>query len=107
MAAVVHHGGAGTTAIGLMAGVPSVITPLIYDQRFWAWRVENIGAGPKPIGWNQLTIDNLTAAIETALHDNTIEQKTKDIANKINEENGVDEAVKLFNTYYNHGAGKT
>ena len=35
MAAVVHHGGAGTTAEGLRAGVPTVITPFVLDQPFW------------------------------------------------------------------------
>ena len=35
MAAVVHHGGVGTTAAGLAAGVPSIITPFFADQPFW------------------------------------------------------------------------
>ena len=47
MAAVVHHGGAGTTAAGLAAGVPAVVTPFFADQPFWAQRVYDLGAGPK------------------------------------------------------------
>jgi UDP:flavonoid glycosyltransferase YjiC (YdhE family) len=100
MAAVVHHGGAGTTAAGLRAGVPSVITPLIYDQRFWAWCVENAGAGTKPINWTELNANNLSAAINTALTNKDIINKAWDIGNKIRSENGVEEAVKLFNAFY-------
>lgn len=36
VAAVVHHGGAGTTAASLRAGVPSVVIPFLIDQPFWA-----------------------------------------------------------------------
>ncbi len=49
MAAVVHHGGAGTTGAGLRAGVPSIIVPGANDQPFWGRRVEALGAGPAPI----------------------------------------------------------
>ena len=46
MAAVVHHGGAGTTAEGLRAGVPAVIVPFAFDQSFWGARVKALGLGP-------------------------------------------------------------
>lgn len=49
MAAVVHHGGAGTTAAGLRAGKPSVIVPFFGDQPFWGDRVHALGAGPAPV----------------------------------------------------------
>ncbi|MEM8600778.1 MAG: glycosyltransferase, partial [Bacteroidota bacterium] len=48
MAAVVHHGGAGTTAAGLRAGCPSVVCPFFGDQPFWGRRVHALGAGPEP-----------------------------------------------------------
>ena len=100
MAAVIHHGGAGTTAAGLRAGVPSVITPLIFDQRFWSWCVEKIGVGTKPIAWNKLGVDNLSSAIQAALHDNVMQNKAGLIGQEIRAENGVEEAVKLFHSYY-------
>ncbi|MCP4593378.1 MAG: glycosyltransferase family 1 protein, partial [bacterium] len=48
-AAVVHHGGAGTTGAGLRAGVPGIVVPFGGDQPFWARRVEALGVGPAPI----------------------------------------------------------
>jgi vancomycin aglycone glucosyltransferase len=45
VAAVVHHGGAGTTTIAAMAGVPQVVVPQIWDQHYWAKRVQELGIG--------------------------------------------------------------
>lgn len=39
MAAVVHHGGAGTTSAGLTVGIPSIVVPFTMEQPFWAERV--------------------------------------------------------------------
>ena len=64
MAAVVHHGGAGTTAEGLRAGVPSVIVPFILDQPFWGARIKALGLGPDPIPQKKLTADRLANAIK-------------------------------------------
>ena len=66
MAAVVHHGGAGTTAEGLRAGVPSVIVPFVLDQPFWGARVKALGLGPDPIPHKNLTADRLARAIHSA-----------------------------------------
>ena len=49
MAAVVHHGGAGTTAAGLRAGIPSILVPHFADQPFWGQRIAALGVGPKPV----------------------------------------------------------
>lgn len=49
VAAVVHHGGAGSTAAGLRAGRPSLVCPFLGDQPFWAARVRALGAGPVPL----------------------------------------------------------
>ncbi len=67
MAAVVHHGGAGTTAEGLRAGVPSVIVPFILDQPFWGARIKALGLGPDPIPQKNLTADRLANAIKLAV----------------------------------------
>lgn len=45
VAAVVHHGGAGTTAAAARAGVPQLITPMFSDQFYWGRRITELGLG--------------------------------------------------------------
>ncbi len=66
-AAMIHHGGAGTTASALRAGVPSVIVPLAADQPFWAWRAHKTGANPPPIPVTELSVERLQSALQQAL----------------------------------------
>ncbi|MFF5288236.1 glycosyltransferase [Paractinoplanes globisporus] len=63
VAAVVHHAGAGTTAAGLRAGVPAVAVPVLADQPFWARRLHDLGAAPRPIPMPALTAEALAAAL--------------------------------------------
>ncbi|KLT46416.1 UDP-Glycosyltransferase/glycogen phosphorylase [Cutaneotrichosporon oleaginosum] len=67
VSAVCHHGGAGTTAAGLRAGLPTIIVPFFGDQMFWGNAVAAAGAGPTPIPHKKLSVDTLTNAIEFAL----------------------------------------
>ncbi len=55
VAAVVHHGGAGTTGAALQVGVPAVVVPFTMDQPFWGLRVAALGVGPQPIPRKRLT----------------------------------------------------
>jgi UDP:flavonoid glycosyltransferase YjiC (YdhE family) len=93
--AVVHHGGAGTTAAGLRAGVPSILIPHTADQPFWGSRVAAIGAGPKPIPVKQLTSGALAAAIKQADME-IIRRRAGEIGRLIRTENGVGETVALI-----------
>ncbi|MGB3717400.1 MAG: glycosyltransferase, partial [Candidatus Promineifilaceae bacterium] len=72
MSAVIHHGGAGTTAAGLRAGTPSVVVPFFADQPFWGQRIYELGAGPKPIPRKKLTAEKLATAIKKAIGDEQI-----------------------------------
>ncbi|MDN3239528.1 glycosyltransferase [Glycomyces tritici] len=74
-AAVVHHGGAGTTATAAIAGTPQVVLPQIVDQPYWARRVAELGIGAAHRGPN-LTTRSLAAAITTALTAETRERAT-------------------------------
>ncbi|KAJ7974048.1 Sterol 3-beta-glucosyltransferase [Quillaja saponaria] len=65
--AVVHHGGAGTTAAGLRAGCPTTIVPFFGDQFFWGDRIHQKGLGPSPITISQLSIESLSNAIRFML----------------------------------------
>ena len=96
MAAVVHHGGAGTTAAGLRAGVPSVLIPFMGDQPFWGRRVHDLGTGTKPIPRKQLTADKLAEAIETAVSDEVMRERAASLGERIRAENGVSQAVRLI-----------
>jgi sterol 3beta-glucosyltransferase len=95
MAAVVHHGGAGTTAAGLRAGVPAVIVPFTVDQPFWAWRVHELGVGPKWILRKGLTAEKLAAAIDQAVHDQAMVQRAEELGRTIRSEDGPGTAVRL------------
>ncbi|MBK0394038.1 glycosyltransferase [Ramlibacter algicola] len=67
LAAVVHHGGAGTTAAALRAGVPQVVLPLFLDQHHHGHAVHRAGLGPKPMRMERVTAPQLRAMVETAL----------------------------------------
>jgi UDP:flavonoid glycosyltransferase YjiC (YdhE family) len=99
MAAVVHHGGAGTTAAGLRAGVPSIVVPFFGDQPFWGQRVAALGVGPAPIPRQKLTADALAQAIQHATTDTTMQRKAAELGAKIRAEDGVAEAVKQIERY--------
>lgn len=94
VAAGVHHGGAGTTAASLRAGVPNVVVPFFADQPFWGWRVEKLGAGPKPIPRLKLTAEKLAAAITQAVTDPKIQRRAADLGDKICAEDGIGNAVR-------------
>lgn len=95
VAAVVHHGGSGTTAAGLRAGKPTVICPFIGDQPFWGHVVYEQGAGPQPIPQKQLTVDGLAAAVTTAIGNDSIRQRAMTIGQKLSQEDGVGNAVAI------------
>ncbi len=96
MAAVVHHGGVGTTAAGLAAGVPSIIIPFFADQPFWGQRVYELGVGPKPIRRRRLTADNLTEAIGRAVSDEEMRKRAASLGKRIRAEDGIAQAVTII-----------
>lgn len=101
VSAVVHHGGAGTTASGLRAGVPNVIVPHMADQPFWGRRVAALGAGPKPVPAAKLTAHGLAEAIRQATGDPVMRQRATDLGAKLRAEDGVATAVTLVDRYLN------
>jgi sterol 3beta-glucosyltransferase len=103
MAAVVHHGGAGTTAAGLRAGTPTIIVPSFGDQFFWGRRVHELGAGPEPIPRKKLTVERLAEAIRQTIEDDTIGNNVDRLGQQIRAENGVEAAVQMIETFSREG----
>ncbi len=87
--AVVHHGGVGTTAIGLKYGKPSLIIPFSGDQPFWAEQVRKAGCGPKPIARNHITIRNMTKALLDLTNNKTYYENARRIGEELTNRHGV------------------
>jgi UDP:flavonoid glycosyltransferase YjiC (YdhE family) len=90
---VVHHGGAGTTAAALRAGVPSVVVPFTADQRFWAQRVHRIGAAPRPVPAGRVSPADLVVAFDRAMHDPSVRAHAALAKRLLGAEDGVGNAV--------------
>lgn len=67
VAAAIHHGGAGVTAAGVAAGVPSVAMPFLGDQFYWAQQLHALGCGPPPLERLHLTAQELAHTIHDLL----------------------------------------
>jgi sterol 3beta-glucosyltransferase len=95
MAAVCHHGGAGTSAAGFRAGVPSVILPFALDQFAWAQRSYELGVGSKPLPAKNLNAEKLAQALNEAAKDAVIE-RARELGRNIAEENGARAGARII-----------
>jgi UDP:flavonoid glycosyltransferase YjiC (YdhE family) len=100
VAAVVHHGGAGTTAEGFRSGVPAIIVPHFYDQFFWGRRVLDLGVGPRLIPRNRLNADALATALRVATTDPRMRRRAAELGARIRAEDGVGRAVAAFERHF-------
>ncbi len=96
MAAVIHHGGAGTTAASAISGVPQIIVPHILDQYYWGHKVYKSHLGPKPVWRSKLTSKNLAAAVRECLSNDLIQQSARTASEMINQQNSLEMAVRLL-----------
>ncbi|XP_065870785.1 sterol 3-beta-glucosyltransferase UGT80B1 isoform X2 [Euphorbia lathyris] len=106
-AAAVHHGGSGSTAAALSAGIPQVICPFLFDQFYWAEKMSWLGVAPEPVKRVHLAPDKmddmsirvaanmLTKSIKDALS-SEVKSRALEIAHRISLEDGVMEAVKVL-----------
>lgn len=94
MAAVVHHGGAGTTAAGLRAGVPAVVIPHGLDQPAWARRVRELGVGTS-LPHKRLSAERLAEAIQYVLK-SEVREAAGALGEKIQSENGAETAARII-----------
>ena len=98
VSAVVHHGGAGTSAAGINAGKPTVVVPFFGDQPFWGAMIARAGAGPEPIPYKKLTAENLAEAIQEAVKPET-QARAEELGAKIREEKGADLGGRYFHDH--------
>ncbi|GAA3955149.1 glycosyltransferase [Actinomadura viridis] len=96
MAAVVHHGGAGTTAAGLRAGVPTVVCPFFGDQPYWGERVAALKAGPVPLPFRELTAPRLADAVRQAVRTPEMAERAAALGRHISAEDGVTRACEVL-----------
>ncbi|GAA4997042.1 glycosyltransferase [Actinopolymorpha pittospori] len=96
VAAVVHHGGAGTTGAAVAAGRPQVICPFVADQPFWGRRMHVLGVAPAPIDQRRLSPAELASAIRRVLDEQTFASKAEGLGALVRDEDGVMNAVELL-----------
>jgi sterol 3beta-glucosyltransferase len=95
-AGVVHHGGFGTTAAGLQAGIPALVIPHLADQFYWGQRVYELGLGPQPIRRTRLEVEGLTVALNELVGNETLGLTASRLGEEIRTERGVEVAVHLI-----------
>ena len=95
-AGIVHHGGFGTTAAGLRAGIPALVIPHVADQFYWGQQVHDLGVGPQPIRHTKLDESALAAALEELIRNESLRRKASQLGEQIRSERGVENAVRLI-----------
>lgn len=94
-AAVVHHGGAGTTAQGLRSGRPTLVTPMAHDQFDNAARVQRLGVG-RTLRFARVTADRLEGALRSVLDDASHARRAADVSRRIAQEDGAGAAAGVI-----------
>lgn len=104
MSAVVHHGGAGTTAAGLRAGKPTIICSFFGDQPFWGRRVQALGVGIGPLPQKTLTAEQLAKALREVTTDKKMHLRAEEIGAQLHNEDGISAAIRTVEAVTKTGA---
>jgi sterol 3beta-glucosyltransferase len=92
----VHAGSAGVANEALAAGIPHVSCPMHREQELWGNRLHRLGLAPPPVRQRDLTADNLTAAMRTALHDAGMTERAHRVRELVRAEDGARTAVRIL-----------
>jgi UDP:flavonoid glycosyltransferase YjiC (YdhE family) len=93
---MVHHGGFGSTAACLRAGIPALVIPHIADQFYWGERVDQLGVGPKPVRRVDLETSVLVGSLAELFRNVSLRKAASQLGEKIRAEKGVENAVRLI-----------
>lgn len=96
VAAVVHNGGAGTTTAAARAGAPQVVIPQMYDQPYWAQRVQQLGIGTAHAS-GAPTTDSLTTALDLSLR-RDVATRARSLAAAVSDDGARAAALRLIAT---------
>jgi len=102
-AAVIHHGGAGTTQAATRAGTPSIVVPHIGEQAFWGTELRRIGIAPALVTRQPLCTKKLAARIRQVLDTPKLKQQAQQYANTMASEQGVSNAVAALEKLHRAG----
>jgi vancomycin aglycone glucosyltransferase len=83
VAAVVHHGGAGTTHTAARAGVPQVVIPHLLDQYYFARRVHELGVGPPAIARKRLSVSGLVETLRATLDNEPLADRAAELGRRL------------------------
>jgi sterol 3beta-glucosyltransferase len=98
LAAVVHHGGSGTTHRAILAGVPNMAVPISFDQPYWGRRLAELGVGAAPIPYRKLTPAALARAIRQMTVAPTMAARAKQLSTVLGAERGPATAARTIAT---------
>jgi UDP:flavonoid glycosyltransferase YjiC (YdhE family) len=96
VAAVVHHGGAGTSHAVAAAGVPSIVVPHVGDQAFWADRLHRLGVSPSPVRPRSLSAESLADRLREATTSGQMRASATGLAERLASEDGLANAIGLL-----------
>lgn len=99
VAAVLHHGGSGTTAAGLRAGAPGMVAPFTFDQEFWGGRLADLGVGLPPIALRKLSVAGLAESMIRLATDEGLKTRATELGRRLREEDGLSVAVEWIHSY--------
>jgi sterol 3beta-glucosyltransferase len=98
VAAVAHHCGAGTTAAGVRAAVPTIALPAYGDGPFWARRITELGVCAATVNQRNLTADRLAEAMRVAVGDRRLRDNARRLSARINAEDGAGRVVSFVSS---------
>jgi len=95
-AAVVHHGGAGTSHAATRAGCPSIVVPFMDEQRYWAKQLQALGLAGKPLPAKKVTAMTLAAGIRAVLASIAMTEKAQQAGMMMQQDQGIAKALQLI-----------